>query len=150
MERRPLIAGNWKMYLTLGEAVHIHRSVVIQTGEGGCVDIGAGTHIQPNCQFSAYKGSIRIGARVEIAPNCAFYPYNHEIKAGIPVRSQPLRSRGDIVVGDDAWLGYGVIVLDGARIGEGAVIGAGAVVTGDIPAGAVAMGAPAKVMRMRE
>jgi acetyltransferase-like isoleucine patch superfamily enzyme len=136
--------------VTLGDAVHIHQGAVIQTGEGGAVDIGAETHIQPRCQFSAYKGSIRIGARVEIAPNCAFYPYNHEIKAGIPVRSQPLRSKGDIVVGDDAWLGYGVIVLDGARIGNGAVIGAGSVVTGDIPARAIAVGAPAKVTKMRD
>jgi acetyltransferase-like isoleucine patch superfamily enzyme len=136
--------------VTLGTAVHVHQGTIIQTGDGGCLDIGADTHIQPNCQFSAYKGSIRIGARVEIAPNCAFYPYNHEIKAGIPVRNQPLCSKGDIVVGDDAWLGYGVIVLDGARIGNGAVIGAGSVVTGDIPAGAIAVGAPAKVTRMRD
>jgi acetyltransferase-like isoleucine patch superfamily enzyme len=136
--------------VTLGDAVHVHQGTVIQTGEGGSVDIGAETHIQPRCQFSAYKGAIRIGARVEIAPNCAFYPYNHEIRAGLPVRSQPLRSKGGIVVGDDAWLGYGVIVLDGARIGEGAVIGAGSVVTGDIPAGAVAVGAPARVTRMRD
>ncbi len=133
----------------LGNAVHIHRGTVIQTGEEGSIQIGPDTHIQPNCQFSAYKGAIRIGARVEIAPNCAFYPYNHGMKAAIPIREQPLDSKGGIEIGDDAWLGYGVIVLDGARIGQGAVIGAGSVVTGEIPAGAIAVGSPAKVIRIR-
>jgi acetyltransferase-like isoleucine patch superfamily enzyme len=52
-------------------------------------------------------------------------------------------------VEDDAWLGYGVIVLDGVRIGKGAVVGAGAVVTHDIPEGAIAVGVPARVVKMR-
>ena len=132
----------------LEDAVYLHRGTIIQTG-GGSVRIGAETHIHPRCQFSAYKGSITIGARVEIAPNCAFYPYNHGMEAGIPIREQPLFSRGGIVIGDDAWLGYGVIVLDGARIGTGAVIGAGSVVTGAIPDQSIAVGTPAKVVRMR-
>jgi acetyltransferase-like isoleucine patch superfamily enzyme len=46
-------------------------------------------------------------------------------------------------------LGYGVIVLSGVCIGEGAVIGAGSVVTKDVPAGAIAVGVPARVIRMR-
>ncbi len=132
----------------LEDAVHLHRGTIIQTG-GGSVRIGAETHIQPRCQFSAYKGSITIGARVEIAPNCAFYPYNHGMAADTPIREQPLYSMGGIEIGDDAWLGFGVIVLDGAQIGNGAVIGAGSVVTGVIPDQSIAVGAPAKVVRMR-
>jgi acetyltransferase-like isoleucine patch superfamily enzyme len=58
-------------------------------------------------------------------------------------------SRGDILIEDDAWIGFGVIVLDGVHIGSGAVIGAGSVVTRDIPANAIAAGIPAKVIRMR-
>ena len=57
---------------------------------------------------------------------------------------------GDIVVGDDAWLGYGVIVLDGVHIGKGAVVGAGSVVTNNIPDGGIAVGMPARVVKMRE
>ena len=52
-------------------------------------------------------------------------------------------------MGDDAWLGYGVIVLDGVRIGKGAVVGAGSVVTEDIPDGGIAVGVPARVVKMR-
>lgn len=60
-----------------------------------------------------------------------------------------MQTKGGIVIGDDAWLGVGTIVLDGVTIGEGAVVGAGSVVSRDIPAMAVAVGNPAKVVRIR-
>ena len=87
---------------------------------------------------------------MQIAPNCAFYPYNHGIEPGKLIQEQPLYSKGDIIVGDDAWLGFGVIVLDGVRIGKGAVVGAGSVVTEDIPDGGIAVGVPARVVKMRD
>jgi 2-polyprenyl-3-methyl-5-hydroxy-6-metoxy-1,4-benzoquinol methylase len=62
---------------------------------------------------------------------------------------QPPQTKGGIVIDDGVWLGFGVIVLDGVRIGKGAVIGAGAVVTHDIPDGAIAVGNPAQVIKMR-
>jgi acetyltransferase-like isoleucine patch superfamily enzyme len=89
-----------------------------------------------------------MGPRVQIAPNCAFYPYNHGFAPGKPILHQPLESKGDILIEEDAWLGVGVIVLDGVRIGKGAVIAAGSVVTQNIPDGAIAMGAP-RVVKMR-
>jgi len=133
----------------LGDGVHLHRDSIIETGHGGGVIIGAHTHVQPRCQFSAYKGSIRIGCGVQIAPYCAFYPYDHGVEPGVLISKQPIRSKGDIVIGDDAWLGVGVYVLDGARIGKGTVIGAGSVVTGDIPDYSIAIGVPARVVKSR-
>jgi acetyltransferase-like isoleucine patch superfamily enzyme len=135
--------------LVLGDGAHLYAGTIIELGQGGSVEIGAGSHVQPNCQFTAYLGSIRIGARVQIAPTCAFYPYQHSFAAGRPIAQQPLRSAGDIIVGDDAWLGYGVIVLDGVTIGPGAVVGAGAVVTCDVPPGAIVVGVPARQISMR-
>lgn len=58
-------------------------------------------------------------------------------------------SKGDIIVEDDAWIGYGAIILSGVHIGQGAVIGAGAVVTSDVPPYAIVGGNPAKVIRYR-
>lgn len=136
--------------VVLEEGVHLYADITIETGEGGTVQLGAETHVQPRCMFSAYKGSIKIGRRVEIAPNCLFYPYNHGMDPDQPVRTQPLESRGDIVIEDDVWLGAGVTVLDNVHIGQGAVIGAGSIVTQDIPANAIAVGAPARVLKSRE
>ena len=60
-----------------------------------------------------------------------------------------LPRKGDTVVGNDVWLGQNVTVLPGVHIGSGAIIGANAVVSGDIPAYAVAVGNPCRVVRMR-
>jgi acetyltransferase-like isoleucine patch superfamily enzyme len=135
--------------VVLGDGVHLHRDSIVETGMGGSVVIGANTHIQPRCQFSGYKGSIRIGRGVQIAPYCAFYPYDHGIDPGDLISKQPIQSKGDILVDDDAWLGVGVLVLDGARIGKGAVIGAGSVVTSNIPDYSIAVGVPARVVKSR-
>lgn len=133
----------------LAERAHLYRGCIVETGPGGSLTIGADTHIQPRCQFTAFAGPIVLGERVQVAPNCSFYPYDHGIAAGQRVVDQPLHSRGGIVVEDDAWLGVGVTVLDGVVIGAGAIIGAGAVVTHSVPAGAIAIGVPARVVGQR-
>ncbi len=136
--------------VTLYEGVHLYSDIIIETGEGGAVTIGEGTHIQPRCSISAYKGSVIIGKGVEMAPNCAFYPYNHAIDPGEAIRKQPLVSKGDIIIEDDVWLGFGTVVLQNVRLGRGCVIGAGSIVTRNIPPGAVAVGNPAKIIGHRQ
>jgi acetyltransferase-like isoleucine patch superfamily enzyme len=133
----------------LADRVFIYGETYIQTGEEGTLRIGADTHIQPRCQFNAYKAPIQIGCNVQIAANCAFYSYNHGMAPDQPLKAQSLETKGGIKIGDDVWLGYGVIVLDGVQIGAGAVVGAGSVVTHDIPEGAIAVGVPARVIKMR-
>jgi len=137
--------------LEIGNRVHILRDSIIATGHGpnGIVTIGDGTYIQPQCQIMGYKGPIKIGCGVQIAPNCAFYSYNHGFRPEELIARQPLETKGGIIVGDDAWIGFGVIVLDGVKIGNGAVVGAGSVVTRDIPDAAIAFGVPARVVKMR-
>jgi acetyltransferase-like isoleucine patch superfamily enzyme len=135
--------------IELGNRVHLHGDSFLETGQGGSIHIGENTHIQPRCQFSGYLASITVGCGVNIASGCAFYPYDHGIGPDNSIGHQPLHSKGGIVIEDEAWLGYGVIVLSGVRIGKGAVVGAGAVVKHDVPDGAVAVGVPARVVRMR-
>ncbi len=135
--------------IELGNGVHLYGDTHLQTAQHGRITIGARTHIQPRCQFTACLAPIEIGIGVHIAVGCAFYPYDHGIAPNILIGKQPLQTKGGILVEDDAWLGYGVIVLSGVRIGKGAVVGAGSVVTRDIPDGAIAVGAPARVIKMR-
>lgn len=136
--------------VAIGKSTHVLRDSVLETGQGGSITIGEDTFLHPRCQVMAYKGNISIGNQTAIAPNCAFYSYNHGIKAGELIKKQPLQSRGDIIVGSDVWIGFGVTVLDGVTIGDGAVIGAGSVVTHDVPANAIAVGNPAKVVAERQ
>jgi acetyltransferase-like isoleucine patch superfamily enzyme len=92
--------------------------------------------------------SVEIGDDVWTGPNVYITDQNHgyadvdrPIWQQVPPLDQP------VVIGAGSWLGYGVVVLPGARIGKNAVIGANAVVTGEIPDFAVAVGSPARVVK---
>ncbi|MBM6749851.1 CatB-related O-acetyltransferase [Megamonas rupellensis] len=58
-------------------------------------------------------------------------------------------NKGDIVIGNDVWIGYKAIILAGVKIGDGAIIGTGALVTKDVPAYSIVGGVPAKIIRKR-
>ena len=134
----------------LGDRVHLYRGTIVEVGAGGSVHIGDDTHIQAGCNLKGFLGNVLIGCNVQVAPQCGFSPYEHQFEdCDATIKSQGIRSAGDIVLEDDVWLGIGVKVLEGVRVGRGAVIGAGAVVTKDIPPFAIAVGVPARVIRMR-
>jgi maltose O-acetyltransferase len=88
---------------------------------------------------------IVIGADVQVATNVQLLTPSH------PVEPVPRRDKWEfarpITIGDNVWLGGGVIVLGGVSIGENTVVGAGAVVTRDLPANVIAVGNPARVVR---
>lgn len=133
----------------LGDRVYIYRDSILETGHGGSLRIGDDSSIHPRCQLNAYLSPIEIGSDVMIAPGCAFYPYDHGIAPDRPISDQPIQSKGGIFVGDGSWIGFGSIVLGGVRIGKGAVVGAGSVVTKDVPDGGIAVGNPARVVKLR-
>ena len=89
------------------------------------------------------------GDRVQIAQLCGFYSFDHGFAEGKSIYEQPIQSKGPIVIEDDVWIGFNVVVLSGVRIGHGAVIAAGSIVTRDVPAGAIVAGTPARLVRMR-
>ena len=88
---------------------------------------------------------IRIGAACQIATGV------HIVTATHPVDPEPRRvgweSAEPITIGDNVWLGSGVVVCPGVTIGDDTVVGAGAVVARDLPPGVVALGVPARVQR---
>jgi maltose O-acetyltransferase len=126
--------------------------------------IGEGTEIRPPFQVD-YGSNLRIGARcfanfglialdvapitigddVQIGPNVQLLTPTHPLEPG--PRREKWEAAQPITVGDNVWLGGGVIVLPGVTIGDNTVVGAGAVVTRDLPADVVAVGNPARVVR---
>ena len=136
--------------VSLGNEVAIHRHAVLETGRQGAIQIGNGSSIHPGCQLKAYVQPISIGEGVMIAANVAIYSYDHQMMPGTPVRDQALVAKAAVVISDNAWIGTGAIILSGVTIGEGAVVGAGSVVTKDIPAGAIAAGNPARILKYRK
>ena len=115
--------------------------------------------------FVDYGTRVRIGARtfvnygltaLDVAPitigdDCQIGPHVQLLTPTHPVEPQPRRDKLEaarpITIGDNVWLGGGVIVLPGVTIGDNTVVGAGGVVTRDLPANVVAVGHPARVIQ---
>ncbi len=90
--------------------------------------------------------SIEIGDDVSFGPNVFVTDQNHSAAdPTVPVGRQAAPER-PVSIGSGSWIGTNAVVLPGVTIGPGAIIGAGAVVTRDVPPGAVAVGAPARVI----
>lgn len=75
------------------------------------------------------------------------FPFVNKLGIG----EEPLEgvSKGDIIVGDDVWIGYRSTILSGVMIGRGAVVAAGSVVTKDVPPYAIVGGVPARILKYR-
>ncbi len=118
---------------------------------GERIEIGARSHIGEYCSLWAgdRTGRITICEDAVLGPNVYLTASNYDFMAGSPVWSQP-RTEADIVIGKDAWLGAGVIVLPGVTVGDGCIVGAGSVITRDLPPQTVAVGVPATVVKMRD
>lgn len=90
---------------------------------------------------------ITVGARTLIGPNCGFFSGSHPTDPKVRNGTNGPEDGAPINIGEDCWFGGNCIVLAGVTIGNGTTIGAGSVVTKDIPAGVVAVGNPARVLR---
>ncbi len=89
--------------------------------------------------------TVTIGDDVQIGPGVQLLTATHPIEPG--PRRDKWEAAQPIVIGDNVWLGGGVIVCPGVTIGADTVVGAGSVVVQDLPSGVVAVGSPAKVIR---
>jgi len=90
-------------------------------------------------------GRITIGDDVQIGPNVQLLTAGHPVEPAARLRKEEWGK--PITIGDNVWLGGGVIVCPGVTIGANTVVGAGAVVTRDLPANVLCVGNPARVLR---
>jgi acetyltransferase-like isoleucine patch superfamily enzyme len=129
------------------------RNVLIFHVRYPWIEYGRNVHVQWSASFWAPKRKIKLGNNVGIGPNCVImsdmtigndvlvaplvaflsrYPHRYDV-VGTSMFQSPRADRGEIVIEDDVWIGFGAIIMSGIRIGRGSVIAAGAVVLEDVP-----------------
>ena len=133
--------------ISIGKGVWIGRNTILSCKNGN-IELADGANIGFNCEiFSASR--VRIGANVLVAAYSYVIGGDHQHSdPSRPVLEQSRVSRG-VTIGDGAWIGAGAKILDGVSIGDAAIVGAAAVVRDDVPARAVAVGIPARVVAER-
>jgi acetyltransferase-like isoleucine patch superfamily enzyme len=139
--------GDTNRGIAIGSGVFIGRNTILSC-KNGDIDVEDGANIGFNCElFSASQ--VRIGRETLMAAYCYVIGGDHDFAdASKPVLEQGRTSRG-VRIGAGAWLGAGAKILDGVTIGDGAVIGAAALVRESVPARAIAVGVPARVVGER-
>lgn len=126
-----------------------------ETPSGQAPEVTIGDHcvIRKDAQISAVRrvvigNHLLTGTHVLISDNA--HGESKTSQTVLPPTERPLFSKGEIVIGDNVWMGNGACVLGNVHIGDGAVIGANAVVTHDVPAHHMAVGAPARIMKIKD
>ncbi len=114
--------------------------------ENSRIDIGS------NCTLNGT--SIRCVSNISIGSDCVFAPdvkiIDHDHHLSITERNSTNYVSAPIVIENNVWVGYNVVILKGVKIGKNSIIGAGSVVVKDIPENCVAAGIPAKVIKKIE
>lgn len=141
--------------LSIGKGVYIGAFTTIhvvndKNKHNSFLEIGEGTSVGELNNIRAGGGKISIGRNCLISQNVSIIAANHETKADTPIIMQPWSEKNNFVeIGNDVWLGCGVVVLPGVKIGNGAIVAAGAVVTADVQDFDIVAGVPAKFVKKR-
>jgi acetyltransferase-like isoleucine patch superfamily enzyme len=148
---QPFYSGNTKEVL-IGSDCNIgigcDFGVVYNEREKGKIRIGNNVWITSRCQIYSKIG-IDIEDNVMIASNVFICDYSHgKSSPNIPYKDQLYEPFGEIKIGSGTWIGQNVVILHGVNIGKQSIIGANSVVTNSIPDYSIAVGSPAKVVRV--
>ncbi|THF57635.1 acyltransferase [Pseudothauera rhizosphaerae] len=161
---------SWRFLSRAGSGLVIKRSAEFRLADGAVLEVGNGCTIQDHSFFQltlpapkvfigentvvgrrniiTAKNLIRIGSNVLLGSDVQIIDHSHGIARDQPIRNQQAII-GEVVIGNDVWVGAGAKILMNVHIGTGAVIGANAVVTGDVPDYGIAVGVPARVVKFR-
>lgn len=158
-----VICGNITLigesYIKIGDYTRIERGCVLtawnKTPDGG--NHNPSIKIGSNCSFGEFNhitstniiqigNNVLTGRWVTITDN-SHGDTTHETLIISPIM-RPVISKGSVIIGNDVWIGDKATILPGVKIGNGAVIAANAVVTKDVPAYSVAVGNPARIVKI--
>ena len=133
--------------LAIGEGTLLEPGCWLTLGPEARIDIGQGCFLNRGTMLAAVE-RIEIGDHVMFANHCFVGDSDHAYDDSTrPITHQGFVPRGPVIIGSSCWFGVNCVVTGGVTIGERAVIGANSVVTQDIPAGVIAAGIPARVIR---
>ena len=136
--------------LEVGTGTLLEPNVWITAPAPARVRIGEGTFLNIGVMVAS-TALVEIGSHCMLANGCFVTDGNHRFDDPTrPVTWQGFTSKGPTRIADNVWCGANVVVTSGVTIGERCVIGANSVVTTDVPAGSIAAGAPAHVLRRIE
>ena len=144
--------------------------VTIEIGRGATLHLGRWSWIGHGSKIRVHEGEARIGAKSVLGQECTISAFQHvsigreciiadrvmliDFDHGVVEVERAIRDQGiykrDVRVGHNVWVGYGACFLRGTTTGDNSVIGSLTVVSKDVPANAVAAGAPVRLVRMRD
>lgn len=129
--------------VTIGQGCLFQDSIYVRAGPSGRVTIKDHVAINSFCQLYGH-GGITLGDETQLGPSTIITTTHHDYAGDLEESFRPVE------LGRRVWVGANVTILSGVTIGDGAVVGAGAVVTRDIPPHTIAVGVPARVVRLLE
>ncbi len=130
----------------LENGVALDRGVtLLSTNDQVEIQIGASCYVNRHTMFDAAE-RITVGAETMIGPFCYITDHDHTFGLNVAPSAGALQTR-PTTIGSRCWIGAHVTILKGVQVGDGTVVGAGSVVTRSLPAGVVAVGNPARVIR---
>lgn len=159
--RHPRVVFGPRCDVRSGAHFLVARDATVQFGTGcvldhgftlestGRLEVGDRTVFGHHCTVAADR-SVVIGRHCLIGELVSIRDHDHAFDATGEAILDQGRATAPVRIGDDVWIGAKATITRGVTIGSGAVVGAHAVVTGDLPAGCVAVGVPARVVRMRD
>lgn len=133
--------------LVIGEGTKLEPGCWITLAPDARIEIGRGSFLNRETMLAAQE-LIEIGDHAMLANGCFVGDADHRFDdPDMPITWQGFTPRGPVRIGDNVWLGKGVVVQGGTTIGDRCVVGSNSVVTKDLPAATIAAGVPAKVLR---
>lgn len=143
-------------YISIGENVSIGKLATLTAWDkygnqffSPSICIGNGTNIGEYVHISAINkiligSNVLMGRWVTIVDNA----HGNTCKDDLSIEPilRPLYSKGNIIIGDNVWIGDKATILSGVKIGENSIIGANSVVINNVPENSIAVGCPAKII----
>lgn len=147
-----LVNRTKRSFSKCGKGVQLFRPYKISGSEN--IELGDFVRIMPDPTILAFGGKLKIGKYTAISCNLTVVTSNHKPTVGIPMFFNNMLHinetvKGDVIVGEDCWIGINSTLLPGCNLGRGCVVGACSMVNKKFPPYAVVVGSPAKIIAVR-